>query len=282
MAHALAERPGIRAVADHPVVRTGARVAADAAGAAGALAAPLTPIVDPLTPVTVPPRVRARRAGLPTVVVGAALAGFTALFWLVRTRRTDAFDLAWTLRLQRRRRPWLDAVMTTASWPGFPPQSRLIPSSLIAALWLGGLRREAAFLAIAWGSALVSTAVKTLMNRPRPIAGTDLRVVAAPLGGSSFPSGHVLTFVGTYGFATYLAAVLFRDPAIRAGAVGAGIVLIALVGPSRIYQGHHWPTDVSASYLVGSAWLLAVVAGYRRAALPPIDSSPDRGAAAVR
>jgi undecaprenyl-diphosphatase len=110
------------------------------------------------------------------------------------------------------------------------------------------------------------------MNRPRPVAGTDLRVVAAPLGGSSFPSGHVLTFVGTYGFATYLAAILVRVPAIRVAAVGGGIALIALVGPSRIYQGHHWPTDVSASYLVGSAWLLAVVAGYRRAALPPIRS----------
>ena len=119
----------------------------------------------------------------------------------------------------------------------------------------------------------MSTAMKTLMNRPRPVAGTDLRVVAAPLGGSSFPSGHVLTFVGTYGFATYLAAVLLRVPALRAATVGGGIALIALVGPSRIYQGHHWPTDVSASYLVGSAWLLAVVAAYRRAALPPIDPS---------
>jgi undecaprenyl-diphosphatase len=274
MAHALAERPGVRAVADHPLVRSGARVAADAAGA---IAAPLAPIVDPLTPVTVPPHVRAGRSRLPTLVVGAAIVGFGGLFWLVRTRRTEAFDLAWTLRLQRRRRPWLDAVMTVASWPGFPPQSRLIPSGLIAALWLGGLRREAGFLAVAWGSAIVSSGIKTLMNRPRPIAGTDLRVVAAPLGGSSFPSGHVLTFVGTYGFATYLAAVLLRAPAIRATAVAGGVGLIALVGPSRIYQGHHWPTDVSASYLVGSAWLLAVIAGYRRAALPPIDAGPSRG-----
>jgi len=278
MAHALAERPGIRAVADQPVVRSGARVAADAAGA---IAGPLTPIVDPLTPVTVPPPVRARRSRLPTLVVGAAITGFTALLWLVRTRRTEAFDLAWTLRLQRRRRPWLDAVMTAASWPGFPPQSRVIPSTLIAALWLGGLRREAGFLAVAWGSAVVSSAIKTLMHRPRPIAGTDLRVVAAPLGGSSFPSGHVLTFVGTYGFATYLAAVLLRAPALRTSAVGAGIVLIALVGPSRIYQGHHWPTDVSASYLVGSAWLLAVVAGYRRAALPQLDPGEGAGPAAT-
>jgi undecaprenyl-diphosphatase len=167
--------------------------------------------------------------------------------------------------------------MTAASWPGFPPQSRVIPSTLIGALWLGGFRREAAFLTAAWGSAVVSSAIKTLMNRPRPVAGTDLRVVVAPLGGSSFPSGHVLTFVGTYGFATYLAAILLRMPALRVAAVGGGVALIALVGPSRIYQGHHWPTDVTASYLVGSAWLLAVVAGYRRAALRPTGAGGDGG-----
>jgi membrane-associated phospholipid phosphatase len=43
------------------------------------------------------------------------------------------------------------------------------------------------------------------------------------------------------------------------------VTLIALVGPSRIYQGHHWPTDVSASYLVGTAYLVVVVGLYRRA-----------------
>ena len=53
---------------------------------------------------------------------------------------------------------------------------------------------------VAWGTAALSTLVKSFMRRPRPVAGTDLRVVAADLGGSSFPSGHVLSYVGTYGW----------------------------------------------------------------------------------
>ncbi len=244
------------------------------------LAVPVRPRVE-ATPLTVPTHVAARRTTLPTLAVGAALAGYAGLYWLVRTNRSEAFDLAWTLRLQRRRRPWLDRLMTVVSWPGFPPQSRLIPSTLISTLSLAGLRREATFFTIAWSSAVVSSGLKALMDRPRPVAGQDLRVVVAPLGGSSFPSGHVLTFVGTYGFAGYLAAVLLRPEPLRAAAVGGSAALIVLVGPSRIYQGHHWPTDVTASYLVGFAWLLAVVAGYRRAIAPVAEGGGADDAAAL-
>jgi membrane-associated phospholipid phosphatase len=42
------------------------------------------------------------------------------------------------------------------------------------------------------------------------------------------------------------------------------LAMIALVGPSRIHQGHHWPTDVTASYLLGTSYLLGLIALYRR------------------
>jgi len=203
--------------------------------------------------------------GRPAMVVAlAGLIGFGAVFAAVRANRSEAIDLALMLRLQRQRRPWLDRLMTAASWPGFPPQSRMIPSTAIAGLWLVRFPTEAVFLSAAWGTAALSSALKAVMNRPRPVAGTDLRVVVAPLGGSSFPSGHVITFVGTFGFMAYLAHTLIRDPALRWTAVGGLVSLIVLVGPSRIYQGHHWPTDVTASYLLGTTYLIVVVTAYRR------------------
>jgi undecaprenyl-diphosphatase len=214
---------------------------------------------------TVPRPEAVRRAGRARFVAAAALVAFGAIFAAVRARRSEAIDLALTLRLQRRRRPWLDALMTAVSWPGFPPQSRLIPPAAIASLALLRFRTEAAFEAAAWGSAVVSTGLKALMDRPRPVAGTDLRVVVAPLGGSSFPSGHVITFVGVYGFLGWLGWTLVRDPALRVVATAVPVALVALVGPSRVYQGHHWPTDVTASYLLGTTYLILVVEGYRRA-----------------
>jgi len=216
---------------------------------------------------TVPRRRALVRAGRAELAAVGGLVGFGAIFAAVRTHRSEAIDLALMLRLQRRRRPWLDRVMAIGSWPGFPPQSRVIPPAVIGTLVVLRFRTEAAFETAAWGTALVSTALKALMKRPRPVAGTDLRVVAAPLGGSSFPSGHVLTFVGTYGFATYLVVTLIRSDVVRDATAGGLVTLIALVGPSRIYQGHHWPTDVSASYLVGAAYLAIVVTAYRWAKL---------------
>ncbi len=213
---------------------------------------------------TLPPRtaiVRGRRA---TAVGTLGVAGFAAIFALVKARRTDAFDLALMLKLQRRRNPLLGRTMAAASWFGFPPQSRIVPPALIAGLWLARLRVEAAFEAAAWGTALVSTLVKAAMHRPRPVADERLRVVTARLGGSSFPSGHVITYVGTYGFLAYLVHTLLRPVALRRAIVGGLLGLLALVGPSRVYEGHHWPTDVSASYLLGSAYVVGLTSLYRR------------------
>ena len=254
-------------------VDSAASVAGSAAGVAGAAAGAAGQAVEAAARTAqagAVPRGIALARGRPALAVAVAGAvGFAAIFAAVRAHRSEAIDLAITLRLQRRRRPWLDKVMTVASWPGFPPQSRLIPPVAIGSLWATRFRTEAAFETMAWGTALLSTALKGLMNRPRPVAGTDLRVVVAPLGGSSFPSGHVITFVGVYGFLAYLAATLIRDPVARTAATGGLVGLVVLVGPSRIYQGHHWPTDVSASYLLGTSYLIGVVALYQR--LKPVE-----------
>ncbi|MFL5751352.1 MAG: phosphatase PAP2 family protein [Chloroflexota bacterium] len=210
------------------------------------------------------PRVIARRSRLPTAVAMGSLGGFGAVLMLVRHGRTKAFDAAMTLRIQAARHPVIETAMRVASWPGFPPQSRLIPPAVIGSLAATGLRAEAMAETAAWGTAALSTAVKAFMDRPRPVAGTDIRVVAAPLGGSSFPSGHVLTYVGVYGFLAFLAATLLRPAALRRLSVATLLGLIAFVGPSRIQQGHHWPTDVTASYLLGTAYLVGVIGLYRR------------------
>lgn len=214
--------------------------------------------------VVAPPRVAVRRGRLAGWAAWLALAGFSAVFGLVQARRSDAIDLAITLKLQRRSHPRLAALMERVSWPGFPPQSRIIPAAVAAVLLAARLRLEAAFLLGAWGTALLSSAVKAVMRRPRPVAGVDLRVVTAPLGGSSFPSGHTITYVGVYGFLAYLAHALLRPVAWRRAVVGSLVGLVALVGPSRIHQGHHWFTDVIASYLLGLAYLIGLTSLYRR------------------
>lgn len=200
-------------------------------------------------------------------MIAVGLTGFAALWALVRADRSAAADLAVTLKLQERASPPLDRFLAAVSWPGFPPQSRIVPPALIGIAWSTGRRTEARYMLAAWGAALLSTVVKATVRRPRPLP-PRVRVALAPLGGSSFPSGHVLTYVGWYGFLAHLAAVHVDDVRARRLAVGSLVALVALVGPSRIEQGHHWATDVLASYLLGLAYLLAVVELYGRAVEP--------------
>jgi undecaprenyl-diphosphatase len=194
----------------------------------------------------------------------AGAAGFGALAAVIHRREVEAVDRAITIRLQAMRHPAIERAMGVASWFGFPPQSRLLPAVYAAVLWAGHYRLEAAFQLAAWGTAPLAAIVKRGIGRPRPVAGRGLRVVAAPLDGSSFPSGHVLTYVGVYGWMAIMAGRLIRPPMLRRLVVAALAGLIAAIGPSRIYLGHHRPSDVAASYLLGSSYLAALVVAYRR------------------
>lgn len=195
-------------------------------------------------------------------VIGALLALFGGLLAVVRANRTAAFDLSMTLKLQLWQWPAMTALMRAASWPGFPPQSRLTPPSIMLGWWFRGHRHAAAFQALAWGGAVLSSAIKAVMRRPRPLP-PEVQVVVAPLGGTSFPSGHVLTYVCFYGFLGFLLAEHLEDGPLRNASVATLTGVLALVGPSRIQQGHHWTTDVLASYLLGLAYLLGLIELYR-------------------
>jgi undecaprenyl-diphosphatase len=211
----------------------------------------------------VPARLTWLRGGNALLVSGLALGAFGAVTAAVMTRRSEAVDIAITLRLQARRHRSVALVMKAASWPGFPPQSRLIPPLAITTMLALRLRTEALFQFLAWGTALIATVVKGFVRRPRPLP-EQVQVVIAPLGGSSFPSGHVLTYVGVYGFMAVVVHGAIADEELRWPATVGLIGLIGLVGPSRIYLGHHWPTDVTASYTLGLAYLVALLTVYRR------------------
>lgn len=210
-----------------------------------------------------PPRVAMARGKSAIAVVAIALSVFAVIFALVKRNHSASFDLRVTRRLQKQRRPWFSGLMQVVSWPGYPPQSRIIPPALAAGMLVLGFPLEALFQLAAWGAGGISSVIKRVMRRSRP-SSEEVRVQPARIGGSSFPSGHVLIYTGVYGFLAFLIETLVRSNRLRRAAIGALVSLIALVGPSRIYLGHHWFTDVLASYLLGGSYLLGLTALYRR------------------
>ena len=83
------------------------------------------------------------------------------------------------------------------------------------------------------------------------------------LQSSGFPSGHVLTTTAFCGFLAFLAFTLLKPSAGRTGLIVVLALLIALMGPSRIFLGQHWFSDVMGAYLFGSLWLALTTHFYR-------------------
>ena len=182
----------------------------------------------------------------------------------VRFGHSADFDRTVTLAVQRRKGKAFGRLMWLASWAGFPPQSRTLPFVFPVLFAMAGLRREALFQVAGWGTSAISFLVKFVMKRPRPF-GDEFTIHKANIGGTSFPSGHVINYIGVYGTLAIILVNRIKSRAVRALIVVFAAGKIALVGPSRIYLGHHWFTDVLASYLLGSSYVVVLSSLYKRA-----------------
>lgn len=220
-------------------------------------------IADRALRATVPPSVAKRRSKTWFGFALGALALFISLLLTVRAHPRMERDVQATMRLQRVRHPLAARAMHIISWVGFRPQSLILPAAAVGGVWLAGFRREARYLGAAWAGSLLSWLTKRLVQRPRP-SGEGISVATAHLRDSSFPSGHTVHYVAFWGFFAYLCATQLRGRLTRlipSGGLGA---MIALVGPSRVWLGHHWLTDVFGAYSLGTAWLATLIGLHRR------------------
>jgi diacylglycerol kinase (ATP) len=110
------------------------------------------------------------------------------------------------------------------------------------------------FVAVMLGTVAIELGAKSWYAITRPAPADALTAI----GEYSFPSGHTLRAVGLAGaFVVVLLSCKWKWwtwPAVVAFATAA-----AAVGWTRVYLGVHWPTDVVASGLLGSAWVCVCV-----------------------
>jgi membrane protein DedA with SNARE-associated domain len=113
----------------------------------------------------------------------------------------------------------------------------------------------AAWIGTVGGGEALLYLFKLLLARPRPPIA--LRLVAA--AGDSFPSGHAMMALVAYGLLAYSLLLKVASWRRRAGVVSAAVVVILLVGFSRLYLGVHYLSDVLGGYAAGLVWLGACV-----------------------
>ena len=236
--------------------------------------------------VTESPRVAAETSVSGRRAVSRATIFLAFYLWLLSgaimisliARYTQFFpgDKTITRNLQSYHRPWVRRFMVGISEPGFPKLGVPLTFSIAGIFWALRFRLEALFVLLASSSNILNWIVKRLIKRPRPTS--ELVTVARVINEPSFPSGHVMHYVNFFGLLDYLLATNWRSGRLRNILIAISTALIVLIGPSRVYLGAHWPSDVIAGYVYGGLWFGGLMAAYLRVKSwvhPPAGKTPE-------
>ena len=180
------------------------------------------------------------------LIVSSLLFGAMAVAVVLGT--TDNLDAATRAGINRWASPNLNMLAESASFIGSLAFLLTLTALTAAGLWIGGRRRAALMLSLAFTLALIlNNLVKLAFGRARPEAffGT------AP-DTYSFASGHALFSACYYGIVAGLIAAHVAKDWQRAVVWVAACAIIASVGLSRIYLGVHYLTDVIAGFALAA------------------------------
>jgi membrane-associated phospholipid phosphatase len=197
---------------------------------------------------------------LPGYILQLVLFGLLALF--VHTNPILPLDVEITRSFQQNRNPWLRMTMSAISYPGSSP---LLPALVIlttAFCWLAGSRLEAIMVSgLSIVSLLLNLLLKFQIGRPRPTA--NFVHIFQPEKGYSFPSGHVMAYIAYWGLLFAFGVIIFKGKHWwRTALLVTSATLVVLIGPSRVYLGDHWASDVLGAYLISETLLGLAVAIY--------------------
>jgi undecaprenyl-diphosphatase len=105
--------------------------------------------------------------------------------------------------------------------------------------------------ALALSSLLLKFILKLSFQRDRP----DIPVIKK-VAGYSFPSGHALIGVVFYGLVIFVIWHEVKQKWLKILLTVFFVVLILLIGFSRVYLRVHYASDVIAGFAVGFIWLV--------------------------
>ena len=171
----------------------------------------------------------------------------------------------------------LNGLLEVLTAPGVTLFRVIVFLPVVIVLLLRRAVRTAAWVAIAVLTiGPVNTLLKETFGRVRP----DFDEGGARLSSLSFPSGHSSGIATLVTVGLLLLVPLVSHRVLRHVVVVVGLVLVLLVGLTRMWLGVHYLTDVIGGWSLGVGWsiLVAAVLGGlpgHRAALP----APERAGA---
>ncbi len=123
--------------------------------------------------------------------------------------------------------------------------------TVLLLVWTRRWHRLLALVLVLPGGMLLDVLLKLAFHRSRPGFADSI----AMFHGYSFPSGHAMAATLIYGLLAAFALQSFPSWRWRMRTVIGAIVLVFLVGFSRMYLGAHYLSDVLGAVAAGAAWL---------------------------
>ena len=207
-------------------------------------------------------------------------AGLTLLVLAIRpfVRHYKSIDLQILEDLKGHTSEGMNNFMLAVTFLGKHPF--LIPANLLLiAFFLLIPKRKSWFsirvAAIGLSSLAFTFALKYLFMRKRPEAPLLFEAE-----GYSFPSGHAIMSVTFYGLLIYIISKMVDNKPLRWSINSFLVLLILLIGFSRVYLRVHYASDVIVGFIVGLTWLLISLYVLKRIEefnkhVPPLHISKD-------
>jgi undecaprenyl-diphosphatase len=180
---------------------------------------------------------------------------FVALARWVHTHPVNRLDVSMTHSMQKWHNPVFSALSRCCTLLCSWQFVNLLALPLVLVLWRSRLRLEAVmFGCVTVAGTAMRKLLQNIVARPRPTP--PFAHVTKKKSSYSFPSGHAATSIIGGGWLLMLGSLLLKGKPGWRKALASGIALLMfLSGPSRVYLGEHWTSDVVGGYVYGGAWL---------------------------
>lgn len=106
---------------------------------------------------------------------------------------------------------------------------------------------------------LLKIVLKLIYQRERPQIFESLLFEES----FSYPSGHAFASTLFWGFLAWIITRHLNSKLIKILITLLAILIILLVGVSRVYLSVHWPSDVVAGWILGAWWLYFILGFFR-------------------
>jgi len=145
------------------------------------------------------------------------------------------------------------SVMVVISF--FASQKFLLPANILLAAWFLFIDKHRWYSirvpVVSLGSFLVMSGLKLVFQRTRP-----LDPVFEAARGFSYPSGHAMSAMTFYGLLIYIVWDKIENNTYKWALSILLLIIVLLIGFSRVYLRVHYASDVLAGFSLGIVWLV--------------------------